>query len=445
MSTDELVTNFFGDEVPKPAILTRPWFHRHYPFSIVGAILLIANFSKLMSGVIDAHVANPTVRAILHAPIQLVGGTLATLVGRDPVGFFERSMACGFFLIGLYLVLLAAFSFRRRGLRMFAYGAGGIVIGVLALHTLAYAVLITLFLAKFLFIIVSAIVYVVKALLYFLFHDLWPVLALLAVAGAVFLAYKLREELLYALRVAWLLIRRNVTRLLAIAVVGWLFYLIYPVIYRWIIVPIIAFLNWFLPILFLIVGWIALVVGGLLAGFAVLAFAFMALAFVGSLAVTQLQAGWHAARSQAQALTAGIAIGSALALIVLVSVGTPALATALDQAWRGAFAFTGASHLATSQSVASVFANFLPTALREFAFTYLTNLQAPALDSFLLLATACLASLSVLFRLFSNQPVADEYVPIRLLAVEYTKMMIGVFALLFLIFAAALSGDSHNG
>lgn len=429
-------------------MLSKQWFSRLGFYALTGFVLLLINFPKFLTRLIDANVANPTWQEALHAPIAIVQFVLAFLIGPSAREFFERAMTCSFVLLCLFLVLLAVFFVRRRSIRMFAYGVGGIVIGYLALHVIAWAAVAVVVTVNGAFFVVQWVGLGIAAIAAFVFNYTWPILALIAVGGALYLAFRLNAQLARGLRWLLLMMRKYATHLVGTAVVIGLLWLLVPAVYRWVILPVFNFLQSLLtPVVHMIVfivKWIVIVVLATLLVAFVITSMLISLALLGSLFMSQLQAGWHAARSLRHVLIAGFAIGSALGLIVIVSVATPAVADSLNQAWINALVFL---HLANSESTTHImtlaFEFFLPQSVENFVFSQLTDLQAPAFDSFVSLAVTSLASLSMLFRVFSARPIEEEYVPIRFVALEYIKMIGGLFVALVMIFLAEESGDSH--
>jgi hypothetical protein len=244
------------------------------------------------------------------------------------------------------------------------------------------------------------------------------------------------------------MIKKYAIHLLGVAVVLGLLWLLIPSLYLWVILPVFNFLKWILtPVIHVIVfvaRWIIIIVlATLFVGF-VISSALLSLALLGSLLWSQLQAGWHAARSLRHVMIAGFAIGSALGLIVLVSVATPAVADSLNQAWINTLALLNhVSSQTTTHFVTIAFEFFLPQSVENFVLSQLTNLQGPALDSFIFLAVISLASTSMLFRVFSTRPINDEYIRAPIVAREYAILVGGLFVSLIMIFLAAQSGDSH--
>jgi len=157
-------TDFYGEPAVEPEILSKPWFVRLGSFAFIGFLLLLTNFPKFLGQLIDANVASPSARAMLHAPINLVQLVLTVIIGPDPGAFFERAMTCSFILLATFIILLAIFCIRRRGVRMLGYGASGAVLGYLTLHILAWP-------AVALVVTIRGVIYVVHWQDTCLFHE----------------------------------------------------------------------------------------------------------------------------------------------------------------------------------------------------------------------------------------------------------------------------------
>ena len=412
--------------------------------AVLGIILLFVNFPKFLTRTIEVNVAPGALRDILEGAVSGVQTLVGALIGARPVAFFERAMTCGFFLLWVFLALLAAFSLRRGSVRMLGYGSGGIVAGYFVVHLLAWgAVALVVAVGGALFV-VRWVAWGIGAIVVFVAHYLWPLFLLAAAVMGVFIAYRNWDAFLDLLRRFGQFVRAYFFRIVGAAIGAWLLYLFVPALYRLVILPVWNFLVWlFSPvgsfILFLF-KWIITIVGVIILVAVALALGIGSLALIGSLLVSQLQAGWHAARSLRDVLVAGFAIGSALALITLACLATPFLDQSLNHAWLAGLlgmAGTGTTHI-----MSNTFLFLLPESVKTFVFTYLTNLQAPAIDSFTFLAVMTLASLSVLFRLFSASPLEDQHPPVSLLAMEYGKIVGGAFVILLLMFFAAETGDS---
>jgi hypothetical protein len=432
-----------------PEMLTRPWFIRLGTFASIGFLLLLVNFPKFLGRVIDANVTSPALRTSLHAPIEFVQASLAVVMGEDTGAFFERAMTCSFVLLWMFIVLLAIFCMRRRGIHMLSYGLGGAVVGYLTLHILAWAAVALVLTIKGVLYVTHWAGIAIATVVGFLFGQGWPLLLILAIGGAGFLISRNLKALIWLLRRTLVWLRKYATFLLGGAGIVGLLWLLVPFFYRYVILPVVQFVVWLLsPVvqaLLFVFKWLVTILFALFIVIAILAAALISLALLGSLLVAQLQAGWHAARSLRHILIAGFAIGSALALIVVESVATPAVAGQLNHAWIDALAFL---HLASPQDsthfVTTAFQLFLPQSVETFVFAQLTSLQAPAFDSLIFLAVTCLAALSVLFRVFSTRPIEDEYVPMRFVVREYATMVGGLFVALVVIFLGSLTGDSHT-
>lgn len=448
MTTAE-TTNFHADVQDEPEVLSPRWLRQSSLYALIGLALVVTNFPKFLTRLVDANIASVGWRTVLHAPIQAMQVVLSILVGPHPSEFFQRAMTCSFFLLWLFFALLAILSIRRRSASMFGYGMLGTVLGYFALHLLAWAAVAIVLTVKGTIFVVRWVSAVISAILSFVFHYTWPLLLATFAFGLLYAAYVWRDELLAALSRFGRLAREYAMRLVGVALFSGLLLTLFPVLYNWVVKPILTFLAWlFVPIIqavLFVAKWVFGIIFVVLFVAIIAAVLLASLAFVGSLLVTQMQAGWHAARGLRYILIAGFAIGGAFALIVLVSMATPAVADGLNQAWLNVFIFAHLTDIqTTTHFVTEVFRLFLPQSVESFAFTHLTNLQAPALDSFIFMIVMALGSLSILFRLFSTDPLVNETVPLKFVVEEYAKIMVGMFVLLILIFAAAFAGESRS-
>ncbi|HEY8696327.1 MAG TPA: hypothetical protein VIM02_01825 [Rhizomicrobium sp.] len=441
--------NSHADARDEPEVLSPRWLRQSSLYALIGFALVVTNFPKFLTRLVDANVASVGWRTILHAPIQAMQIVLAILVGPHPSEFFQRAMTCSFFLLWLFFALLAILSIHRHSLRMFACGIVGTVLGYFALHLLAWVAVAVVLTVKGTIFVVRWVGAVISAILSFVFHYTWPLLLVTLAFALLYAAYLWRGDLLVALRWLGRSVRKYAMRLAGGALFIALLVVILPALYDWVVKPILAFLSWlFTPIvqaILFLAKWVFGIVFVVLFLAIIVTILLASLAFVGSLLVTQLQAGWHAARSLRCVLIAGFAIGSAFALIVLVSMATPAVADSLNQAWLNVFIFAHVADIqTTTHFVTDAFRLFLPQSVESFAFAHLTNLQAPALDGFIFMIVMALASLSIIFRLFSVGPPVNEVLPLKFVVEEYAKIILGMFVILILIFVAAFVGESRS-
>lgn len=412
--------------------------------ALLGVFFLIVNFPHFLLRTIAVNVSNGTLRSVLDAPVYAVQSALSGLIGEAPTVFFQRVMTCSFFLLWVFLGLLALYSARRRSVRFLAYGVGGLVTGYLAVHLLSWAAVAIVVVVGGAFFVVGWVISAIYAIVAFVAHYTWPLFVLAAFIAAAWIAYRHRAALLEWLRRLASYLGKRILYIAGLIVGAAMLAVLVPAFYRYVIVPIMDFLSSILSpiwhvILFLF-KWAIIIIISILIVLAAVAVCLVALAFLGSLLVSQLQAGWRAARSTGEVMVAGFAIGSALALIILTCVATPSLDIAINQAWIGGLLGLGGS--GPTHIVTGGFLVMLPDTVKSFVFTYLTNFHAPAFDGFIFLAVVGLSTLSVLTRLFSPAPIADEHPPFPYIAREYGKIVVGVFIGLLVLFLSGQSGDS---
>ncbi|HJR56403.1 MAG TPA: hypothetical protein VJ798_07475 [Rhizomicrobium sp.] len=442
MSTALQLPHFVDDAVAPPEILTKPWFKQYSVLAGLGLIIILINFPKLCMRLIDANIPYPTLRDFLSAPVKALQALLQFLVGSDPTAFFEKAMTSTFVFLWFFLLLLATLSFRARNFRMLGYGVLGIVVGYVALDLIAWtavAVIGTINATVYVFEAVGAgiswiIRRVVSILPYLLF------LVIVAVMAFVFLFA--RDKWMQFVTFLLAKLKEHSKTIFLIGALVAFLWIVVPLFYRWIVLPL--FIYVFKPIglaIFFAVKWLFIIVLSTVFLVFLSIALFLSLAFLGSLFISQLQAGWKAAWSIRHALIAGFAIGSALALIALVSIATPDLANALNQSWSTAILFGGSEN---SQFLTSFMQSLMPSRIERFAFEYLTNQQAPAFDSFILLTVLVLSVVSSLLRAASKTPITDEQIPLRFVLTETGSMMIGLFVGVALIVFGAMLGETSN-
>lgn len=432
-------TNFFGAVREKPRLFSAAWARRLGLFALIGFLQLLVNFPKFLSTTIDANVSNEALRAVLHAPIQAVQFLVGVLVGQAPTQFFERAATCAFLLFWTFLALLAVFCLRRGGYRMSLYSVAGMATGYIAVHILSwFAVMAAMAIGGVLYV-ARWVLALIGAIFQFLIQG--PVMLTILAAIVLLTAYIFRSAIsagasAIVLRFGKMPIRIATTVAVLVASI-----VAAPYIYRWIILPIIKLLGMIVGLLFEVAKWLFLAIAIILGVGLAAAVTVIGLACLGSLLVSQIQAGWHAARSLRLMLVAGFAIGSSFALLVLVSLGTPAIAESLNQSVVNPLTLFGAGERTTT-FITDTFVLSLPGSVQSFVFTHLTNLQAPAFDCFVFLAVMVLASSSLFFRVFSAKPVTDEVVPLTFVVQEYALMALGLLVGLLVVFLQGLSGDS---
>jgi len=430
--------DFFGNACVMPRPWTLGWVGRISFYSSIGTLLILANFPKFLTTLVMVNVSNPDWQAALLVPLQVVQSTLWLVIGGQPLQFFERTMTAAFLFSWLFFGTLTLFCVRRRSFRMLLYSGMGLIAGFFVLHMAAW-------IAATVVVTVSGVIYVgrwvaggIEAFVGFLVSNGW-VFGGLGLLVAIAL---LRSQ--FAL-MARLFARYFVQIFGGVALLVVLAFAV-PAFYNWVIAPVLKFfwrlltplLAWGASLFRWIAALVATVVvvaGGLFA----LA---IALATLGSLLVSQLQAGWHAARSNRHALIAGFAIGGCLGFVVLVSIATPGVAFALNAGWDNVLGLVGFGKESASTFMTDAFQSLLPGTVTGFVFTHLTDIQAPALDGLVFATVMAAAFVSGMNRLFSSTAAQVEEVPVKFIALEFGKMALGTLAAVLLVFLAAVTGDS---
>ena len=445
MAVAESSTTLVAGSGPVPERFSGRWFRQAAGFAAIGLILLLANFPKFLGRVIDLNVSNGATRAALHAPIDVVQAALRLLIGDNPTAFFERAMTCNFFLLLSFFVLVAAFCVRRLSIRMLAYGLVATVVGYFVVHILAWAAMLTA-------IIIEGVLFVthwVSAAIAWLFLLVFSHQVFLLAVGLVIAAYLIARADFLLLRRAWAWIVGVWLYVAGFAIVAAVLFVLVPVLWKKVLIPIFHFLGQLLGPIFAFLAWIfswlvfvLVIVAG--AVFAVVMCGLL-LATVGTLYISQLQAAWRASHSNRDMMVAGFAIGSALAMITVESFASPTVAYCLNQAFVNVAALLHLASVHTaSTAVTDAFDMFLPSTVEAFARQHLVNQLAPAFDSLMFLSVMLLSCQSVLFRLFGERPTDDADVPLRYIASEFAKLTVGFFMLSVLYFLSILSGDASS-
>lgn len=416
------------------------WIRRLTLNALLGILLILVNFPKLLKALIDASISRSWIRSALYAPIDGVQYVLKGIIGTDASGFYTRAMTCSFLLLWVFFGLLVILSIRRRGYRLLLSSLAGMVMGYIAVHSLSW-------IAVAIAVAIGGVVFAVKwvgatLVAIFKFLMLGPILLGLIALGLLVVLFINRRFILRQLRKLVDLCIKYSVQILSAVGLSVLVYVVAPHVYRWILLPIWRFVL--LPVLhflWMLVSFIFAVAIVLIGSLLLAVIGIVTLALLGSLMVSQLQAAWHAGRGVRAMLVAGFAIGSALSLLVLVSVATPLVADSLNQAMINPLGLFQPIDYPT-HLITDTFVSTLPKIVREFIFTYLTSLQAPTFDCFVFLVVMVLAATSVLFRVFSAAPLVDDDVSVQYVAKEYLMMAGGLLVGMILIFLQALSGDS---
>ena len=410
----------------------------------LGIAFLLVNFPKFLMRTIDANVTSPNLKSDLYLPITFVQNIAGTIIGPAPLDFFERTMTYSFALLWTFIGLTALLSLRRLDIRLLLTAIGGIVLGYTAIHLIAWMAVgvvavvgAVLFIVKWIAAIVAIITAFIISILKFLF-GYWPI-ALIAVALLVIYRFRSRMGQL----VMWALGLGLVTYLLALIIpplMKWIMHIFESimVLLHWLLDPVFAFLLWILtPVIrFIVFVAVTLLVALLALGILVV---------LGNLVVAQLSAGWYAGSGRKGVALGGFAIGSALALILVVGVATPAVADSINSACAASIGLivSGAQFIPGHQ-LTDLFLTTLPSVVKDFMFLHMTSIKAPALDSFILLAVLGLANVSVFLKIPRARPHDPEPVPVQFYPAEYVALFGGLLVALLVVFMQALGGETQT-
>ncbi|WP_209349348.1 hypothetical protein [Pontixanthobacter sp. CEM42] len=415
-------------------LLSLGWRSRMCKFGLLGFLIIGINAPQFWIGVVSANVDNQSFRAVLVGPSSFLQALWLAIVGQEPAVFFQRAMIVAFILIAVFLLLSALISLRERNWNYVRAIFGGALTGFFTIYAISWLVII---LAS---IVGAGVLFFgwigdgatsVTAFAY----DLWWQILLLLVCITLFVWRKELKPFALEFRVwvvkHWL---KVIAAVVGIAFAFWVFpfvldWIVYPLV-EWVLKPIGYAIAWMF-------GWVFYIVSTLF----IVALTCFGLALVGSLLVSQIQAGIYAGSSVRFGLVAGFAIGSFLTLIFTVSVGNAETAQSLNQSFFYVFsAFSSTS--SASSALTDTFVLFLPETVENFVFANLDNQQAPAFDALILVALLVLAVMSLWYRYSKAHQVLEGDVTTYFVCTEYLKMVGGMIVVVFIIvFGSLLSQE----
>lgn len=413
----------------------RPWKSFFFS-SFIGLIFFIVNFPEFLFRIVTSRVENPELQAALLFPVISVQNTLMSLVGETPENVFQRIMAYNFVVLWIFLTLVVIFAIRHLDFALVGFGFGGIILGYSALHLISWIAIIIVNVITFIGMIASWIGSFIALILHFIVIEGWWLLLLLILAGII---YFFRDQLLKVLGA-----------ILGTAIVGYLLYLLAPIIWQW-------FLQLIDPIMqFIRAVWEKYIGPILAAVFALLLIVFLAIASLlgiflilttlGNLIIDQLKAAWYCGSGRKGLALGGFAIGSAIALVILTSVAAPAVANGVNEGWIQSFGIIDSFAGTSIASVAGyeptkLFVMTMPSFVEGFVFKYLTTVQPPIVDSVLFLVITSLATLSLAAKIFPSMPKVSTMVPVYFLPKDYFAILGGWLVAVVLVFLRAISED----
>lgn len=285
---------------------------------VIGVIFVAANFSNSLK-----HLAgsDEVARLGLARVMTQVSQAPKDVLGASTAALGQWLTVC-FLGLWLYLGALAILALARRRLTIIGVGLAGLIAGVLSLAVLSWVGMLlwgVLWLVRRIFHILQTVLQAIGHLLVWLLLYTWPVLTVAAVVTVVVILWK----------------RYGPVRILIGTTCAALLYLLGPVfraIWEGVLLPVLRWLGRLLGVLF---GWWGLALAWVVKVVLVVLAVGMVIGVVGSfgeILVGQMKTAWEAGRSRKGVLVGSFSLGTSLALILLVSTGTPeAQATAVAQ------------------------------------------------------------------------------------------------------------------
>jgi hypothetical protein len=384
----------------------------------VGLLVFLMNFPRLAKQLLDTYVAHPALHLALGWPLLATQASLSHLRQTSAEAALTRLLSLDFRLVFLLVALAALLALRRRSAALLGSLFAGLLAGTSSVPLLGWLAVVVRQLFIWIGVVLSWL-HAVGAWVGHLFGWLWAaavhywwllvplVLLVLAWRGGRRLIALLQQKpagfgkvLLWtvlaagAIAVAWW----------AIGPVGaWLRFHVEPIFTAigHVLSPVLHFLGRLLRWL------IAIVLVVLLAG--------LALNVLGRLLVDQVRSAWCSGRGSKEMALVGFAVGSALALILVMSAGMSSGAACVDAGWHESL--TGLDHLIGVRAFsaglgwiapARAFWIVMPGFLTDFATHFFDNANPPLVDSLLLLVILALACLTTLRSIFVRRAAGPE-------------------------------------
>jgi hypothetical protein len=374
----------------------------------VGLVFLCMNFPKLLGKLLYRFVPQANVQRILAAPIQATQASLSHLRRPSPEVMLTRLMSWNFLLLLVFLALVTVLALRHKDIQLPEFCLAGLALGYFGGELVAWIVVVVIKLFSWAAVLVHWIGIALGWLFEVALHWWW-IFVPLAVIGLVLANRDALRAMLARCRelsVDWPRVVR--WSLGALAGLGAI-WLIVGVLGPWLwafLGPIIAFLGHLFGVVFHFVGKL---IGWLVSALLVVLAVGLVLNLAGRLLVDQVRSAWCAGRGCKEMALAGFALGSGLALIVLMSAGTSSGAHGVDQGWQASLSAldhaVGGRVFSWSLGAvapAGFFWAVMPGAVQDLAVSYFDNANPPLVDSLILLVILGVASVSALRGLFSS-------------------------------------------
>lgn len=406
--------------------------------SIAGFIYLFINFSKLLNDLIVQRVNDTELQIALQKPISVFQNIFITLFSEKIEFTFPTLMSYNFLMLWIYISLVILFAIRHKSAFFVMYGIVGIILGYSALHLISWSIIIVVTILKYINIVFVWIFTFFRAIFEFLFLECWWILLSLALLGVI---YAYREKLLKVLSIIF-----------GAAFLGIILYKYIPIFWSWLIGILnpylesikIFFSQYILPILSVVFAILSTVFLLLL----ILLIILLLLNIIGRIVMDQFKAAWYSGFGVKEIALSSFGIGSALAFVIITSIGTPEVADGVNKGWIESFVIidniTGGhvSNLAGYEPT-KAFIAVIPSVVEGFVFNNLTHIAAPLIDAAVLLGVICIASISLIIRIFPSMPKERIDRKPLFLPVEYFMILGGLLLSIILIALQALGSSEE--
>ncbi|HEX3530145.1 MAG TPA: hypothetical protein VH988_24050 [Thermoanaerobaculia bacterium] len=403
----------------------------------VGLILILMNMPTFLTRAVVASAPEGAVQAAALWPIQATQESLSFLQQPTPELVFVRLMTWNFLLLLAFLFAVVVSAVRHRDAGLLGFCAGGLVLGFSALHLISWLALLLIKLVGLILLLLNWVFLAVQWC-FSQWFILLPAIALVLI----WLARDWISENLASLK-GHLGDIASIALVIAlgagfVALLRWLG----PLVSHWLWGLLGPYLGPFFHVVGVIIKFTSALLLFLLA-------ATFVLSLVGRLLVDQVRAAWNAGKGRKEMALAGFALGSALALVVLASVGAPRLSSGVNSGWincLGTLDRTLGANVASSTigwiQPTTVFVATMPASVERFVLQHFDNANPPLVDSLILLIVLAMATISVTLALFLSREESTKGYSDYFLPREYLEVFGGLlFAVVLLFVAAASEGD----
>jgi hypothetical protein len=422
---------------------------------IVGLVFFIVHFPNLINTQIAPSIGVDALRNALTGFVALVQSGITQLVGQPAVSF-KFMMSVNFLSFFIYVFLIVVWSASRLKPQPLLTTVIGLAVGLYVVHLLSWLIVASIWFAGFAYFILSTIYAAVAWFVLFIFTD---ALAFTIFAAIMLFLWVFRANLL-----------RAVLTLALFAAVGAAAYYGLPHVFAFLLSmlndawafliellrPVIEFFNWILsPFVWLAQLLITYVIAPLVALLVTLAVLLLAiavplliatvvLALMGNVITDQFRAAFRVRHGGKNFLLNGFALGSALALVTLASVASPAVSAGIAEGWQDSLHV--ASRLTTlgvdqswltSVDFTKLFVGTMPGTVYEFVEKNLINVPPPIIDAALLFVLLVTSSTCTALGIVSKDSNMRAGRPITFISLEVVAIVVILLAAILILFAQA--------